>query len=250
MNLEHYQALYYAYAAALVGWFIVLCLRPKLWPVDVPRFPQPWREIGYALLAGLAVVGIGKLYTAGIRFPTSGFWGPVLESANQAVIFSPIFVLLWLRGQGWETVWLPKKAIPLRLLVGVILSLLTLFVFTVSKFGFTSYLDVLGNVYSWSNARVLTQVFFEDVAIALLMVRFTAAMRNAWLAAIVVGLLFAAGHIPPMLSQGASTKELTALLFDFALATGIVRVLQRAADIWWFWPIHFTMDMTQFVRLT
>ena len=247
MNLEHYQALYIGYAAAMAGWFLALRIRPNVWPLTAPRFPQPWREIGYVLLAALAVLGIGQIHTNVYHLPNGGRWGPALESVNQAVIFSPLFVLLWLRGHGLDTIWLPKKSVPIRLLAGAVLSLIALFAFTLTKSGLGAFPSVLREVYTVAHSRQLAQVFFEDVAIAMMMVRFTAALRSPWLAAIIVGLLFAGGHIPTMISEGVNAKEFTGLIFDFVLATGIVRVLQRAADIWWFWPVHFTMDMTQFV---
>lgn len=247
MQLEHYQALYLAYGAALGGWLLALRCFPGLWQKgNQAQFAQPWRELGYAVLAGLAIIGIGQLYTMGYRLPTSGRWGPVFETINQALIFSPVWFLLWLRGQGFDTIWLPLRAVPPRILVGVALSLLALFVFTIAKNQIAEFPNLLPKVYRVSHARYLAQVFLEDVAIAMMMVRFVTALRDPWLAAIVVGLLFSAGHIPAIMSGGASVGELRALAFDFVLAAGVVRVLHRAADIWWFWPVHFTMDMTQF----
>jgi len=47
---------------------------------------------------------------------------------------------------------------------------------------------------------------------------------------------------------GANASSLGHLILDAALTVGILAVLQRSADVWWFWMVHFAMDMTQFVR--
>jgi hypothetical protein len=63
---------------------------------------------------------------------------------------------------------------------------------------------------------------------------------------IIVAVLFAAAHIPAMLSGGAGLMEITGLALDAGLAIVVLFFLQRSADVWWFWWIHFAMDMMQF----
>ena len=76
----------------------------------------------------------------------------------------------------------------------------------------------------------------------------SAALRRPWLVAAIVAALFAAGHVPGMLASGAGVAELIPLILDAALGVGILLVLNRSADIWWFWCVHFAMDMTQFFK--
>jgi hypothetical protein len=88
----------------------------------------------------------------------------------------------------------------------------------------------------------------EDIAIAILMVRFAAAIgpRRAIL---VVAALFAAGHIPALLATGGTQAELISLVRDAALAAGVIAVALRGADVWILWPIHFAMDMSQWINV-
>jgi hypothetical protein len=53
-----------------------------------------------------------------------------------------------------------------------------------------------------------------------------------------------------MLSGGATLGSFAHLVLDAALAVGIFSVLQRSGDIWWFWMVHFAMDMMQFYAVS
>jgi hypothetical protein len=144
-----------------------------------------------------------------------------------------------------STVWLPTSRVLIRIAIGVGLAWIALFAFTFAKPGRDNWFHLLGQVYQWANVEHLAQVFFEDVAIALLMVRLVAALRKPWLAALIVGFLFAAAHVPAMLTNGVAPLEMLSLGFDFVLAAGLLLVVQRSGDIWWFWCVHFALDMTQ-----
>jgi len=245
--IARYYPLYIAYATALVGWLIVWRIKPNLWPrAATPGFAHPWREVGWALLAGVGIILIGQLYQRGLRLSGRGPLREIAEVANQAMIFSPIWILLFIRGQGLSTVWLPTNRIGTRIIIGLILAVVALFAYCVARSRPSAWFDTIKHVYHWKHLGFAAQVFFEDVAIAMLMVRLAAALRRPWLAAVIVGFLFAAGHIPAMLENGVRFTEMTGLLFDFVLAASAIAVLQRAADVWWFWCVHFAMDMTQF----
>lgn len=242
-----YSPLYLAYAAALIAWFLATQLFPKLWPASAnASFKHPWREFGYALLACIMIPLIGQLYMRGFKFSAPGALAPLAEAVNQIIIFSPIWILLWLRRQGLDTVWIPRSYVPQRLAVGLVLSQIALLVFATAKFRLADYPSLVVDVYRWGHFGLAVQVFLEDAAIALLMCRLAAAMRNPSLAAPAVGFLFAAGHVPTMISEGVALGGMMSLLFDFLLATFAIRALQRGRDIWWFWCVHFSIDMTQF----
>jgi hypothetical protein len=89
-------------------------------------------------------------------------------------------------------------------------------------------------------------VLLEDLAIAILFVRLAAA-AGPGAAILGTGALFAAGHVPAMLTEGASLSEFTGLLRDFGLGVLVIGTAWRGADVAWLWPIHYTLDMTQFL---
>jgi hypothetical protein len=95
----------------------------------------------------------------------------------------------------------------------------------------------------------MVQVFLEDLTIAILFVRLAGAIGKLW-ATVVVACLFAAGHIPVMVSQGVTSTELLGLFRDAGLGVLAILVLQRSRDVVWFWFIHFCLDMTQFERIS
>gem|GEM_PF-3716517 len=51
------------------------------------------------------------------------------------------------------------------------------------------------------------------------------------------------------MSTGASLDQLGSLAIDAALAAGVLLTLLRSRDIFWFWPVHFMLDMAQFYRV-
>ena len=246
MEFTHYQALFLGYGVAMGGWLTFNRVAPSLWSAcPVLSFERPWREVGWAFLACVGIVAIGQLYQAGIRLPNSGSFGQVLESINQLVIFSPVFLLLYLRKQSLSTAWINTKGIWSRLAIGLVLALAAILVFTFVRSGSGSWLQVIQRVYHYQNLSHLIQVLCEDFVIAVLFIRIKSALglRGAIL---LVASLFALGHIPAMLSAGVNFGELGSLIFDTLLGVGVIFVVQKSGDIVWFWMIHFAMDMMQF----
>jgi hypothetical protein len=245
----HHQALAVGYAAALLGWLGVWRAYPKLWPArPAPSFARPWREVAWALLMVAATVALGQCYTLGYRLSARGLFAPVVDALDQVLIFSPLLVLLLIRRQGLETAWLPTDRVVQRLLVGSALALLAVLAFTLTRTGSDPWLAVLPRVYQPRNISFAVQVFLEDVAIAILFVRFQAAL-GVRLSILLVALLFASAHLPTLLVKGAPSGEVLNLLLDAALGACVLIVLRRSQDIWWFWCVHFAMDMMQFHAL-
>ena len=48
-------------------------------------------------------------------------------------------------------------------------------------------------------------------------------------------------------SQGVAPSELVGLVRDFGLGVVVLGTAWRSADIAWLWPVHFALDMTQFL---
>jgi hypothetical protein len=242
---SQYFALLAGYATALIGWLLLWRVMPGLWaPLSPPFAPRhPWREVGWALLAAAAVLGIGWLWGADMLLPRTGPY----EAVNQLIIYSPFLLLLAIRRQPLSSAWLPMRRVWLRILVGLGLALVSLLVFTLARAGSASWTSVTTQVYAPGNSLHAVQILLEDVAIAIVFVRCAAAL-GARRTILLVAVLFALAHVPALVQGGANSSSLGHLVLDAALAIGILAVLQRSADVWWFWMVHFAMDMSQFVR--
>jgi hypothetical protein len=247
VGVPHHYALLLSYGAALLGWLVAARALPRVWPEpDVPAFRRPWVEVGLAMAAVLLVLVIGQLYVRGWLLPRAeGFPGVILDACNQVLIFSPLPLLLAWRRHSLRTAWLPVDHLWLRLVVGTALALIAVLVFTVTRSESDHWLAVVGRVYQPRNLSYLVQIFLEDVAIAMLFVRFRAAIGLRSTIAL-VAVLFALAHVPSLVANGADFSELLGLVLDAGLAVVVLCVLQRSADIWWFWCVHFAMDMMQF----
>jgi hypothetical protein len=177
--------------------------------------------------------------------PVHGTVGQPLEAVNQLLIFSPLLALPFIRKQGTASMWLPMNRVWQRVLVGLILSLIAMLAFVNLRAGAGKWMDVILDVYHPKNLGNLVQVLCEDIAIAIVFVRMRAAIGLLW-SILVVGVLFAAAHIPAMLSTGANLDDILNLAMDAGLGIVVLYFLQRGADVWWFWLVHFSMDMMQF----
>jgi hypothetical protein len=246
IGLSHHYALLVAYAITMLAWDRVARRTSNLWPTPAPlSFVHPWREVGFFAIALVLTLGIGQLFVHKWLLPSSGPLSPLVDALNQLIIFAPIVALPLVRRQGWASAWLPSRRVWARILAGLILSLIASLVFTSVRTGSMPWIHVLGQVYHPKNAGNLVQVLCEDVAIAILFVRLRAALglRRTIVA---VAVLFAAAHIPALLANGASLGELSGLVLDAGLGVLVLFYLQRSGDVWWFWWVHFAMDMMQF----
>jgi len=245
-GLSHHYALLVAYALTMLCWDRVARRVGGLWPTPAPiSFAHPWREVGFFLLALVFVLGIGQLFVHRWLLPSRGVLAPLIDAVNQLLIFAPVVALPLVRRQGWESAWLPSGRVWARVLAGIALSLVAALVFTSVRSGSDPFVDVVRQVYHPKNLGNWVQVLCEDVAIAILFVRLRAALglRRTIVA---VAVLFAAAHIPALLATGATLGELAGLVLDAGLGVMVLFFLQRAGDVWWFWWVHFAMDMMQF----
>lgn len=250
MTVTHHVGLFVAYLGALLGWLVLRSWSGRLWrPVPDPVFVSPWREVAWALVAVAAVIGIGILYSNGWLLPATSRHRPALDAVNQLLIYSPIPVLLVLRRQGPETAWVPTRRILSRVVVGLVLAFLALFLYALVRPGRQAWPELVIQTYQPGHVSYLVQVLLEDISIAVLFVRFRAALglRRTLL---VVATLFAAGHIPGLLANGAATRDMVALFGDVGLGVLALAVLYRSRDVWWFWMVHFALDMTQFFQVS
>jgi len=247
---EHYPPLVVAYLVGLGGWLAASRFAPGVWPREpVEGFVRPWKEFGIALVGGVGILAMGQLWSRGIRLPEQGAFGPAFGAINQALIFAPILLVVVVRRQSWATAWLPHRRIAMRLLVGLVLASLAVTAYSLLRAGADAPWVLMSRIWRYEHFDKMAQVFLEDLTIAVLFVRLAAAIGSRW-AAVLVACLFAAGHIPAMVSQGATWFELGGLLRDAGLGVAVILVLQRSRDVAWFWSIHFCLDMTQFARVS
>ena len=250
MFQEHYPALIVAYLIALGGWLLASRLWPGLWPREPAiDFERPWMEFGIALLGAVGVLVMGYLWSRGIRLPEQGGLGPFLGAVDQVLIFAPILLVPVIRRQSWTSAWLPRARLGTRVLVGLLLASLAVTTYSLLRDGADAPWIVFGRIWRYEHLDEMVQVFLEDVAIAILFVRLAGAIGGRW-ATVVVACLFAAAHIPAMVSQGETWFELGGLLRDTGLGVAVILVLQRSRDVAWFWCVHFCLDMTQFARIS
>jgi len=245
--MTHSWLLATAYAAVCALWWLLSRVVPLWRDAARPQFSRPWREVGLVFLAIAAVLALGQLWVRGVRLTLPGPWFPLAESVNQLIIFAPLIAVPVVRGDGWASAWVRTDKLPLRLAIGLALALFALFLFASLERGAPSWLNTVRSVFSPRRAHLAVQVLLEDLAIAILFVRLGAAMgpRRAILA---VAGLFAAAHIPSMIARGDAVRELFGLLRDFGLGALVIGTAWRSADIAWVWPVHYALDMTQFLQ--
>ena len=130
-------------------------------------------------------------------------------------------------------------------LVGLFLAFCGLTVYWLTRSDSNEISFLFSNIYNYKNISHLVQVFMEDITIALVFVRLTTWIGNKW-SIIIVATLFSAGHIPSLISNGATFVEISSLSIDIILGLLVLTAVSKSRDIWWFFMVHFALDMTQF----
>lgn len=247
----HSTPLALAYVVGLGGWLVVSRVLPNVWPAArrEEAIDWLWKDFAFALLGGVGVIAVGQLWGRGIRLPEEGPVGPPLAAINQLLIFLPMLLVVVIRRQPWTTAWLPRGRLPLRLLTGIVLSSLAVTAYSLLRSGADAPWTIIGRIWTYDHIDEMAQVFLEDLTIAILFIRLAGVIGKRW-AIILVACLFAAGHIPAMISQGAPLHELWGLVRDAGLGVMAILVLQRSGDVVWFCCIHFCLDMTQFAAVS
>src|SRR5262245_46700634 len=123
--LSFFSALIIAYLSACAAWLLVTRLRPKLWPTPPAiKSDRPWLDLGLAAAAAIAILALGQAYRSGYLLQSGGSAiAPLAFTLNQLIIFSPIAIVLAIRGQSPATVFLSIPALPVKLITGLVLGL-------------------------------------------------------------------------------------------------------------------------------
>lgn len=241
---DHYLALMPTYGIVAVLWFLIYRIFKKPWEEQKEiQFPKSWLELIFAFIAVVFIIIIGQLYQNDMLIPNKG--NRFIDAINQILIFSPTIALVALRKQSTETIWLPTSKIPLRLLIGLALALISVLSYSIFRQDSASLTSMLVNIYHPKNISHLVQVFMEDITIALLFVRLAAWIGRKW-SILLVSILFAAGHIPALISNGYEINAVSSLVLDVGIGVIILSAVSKSKDVWWFFIVHFTLDMTQY----
>jgi hypothetical protein len=248
----HYWGLLAAYATAVaLVWLVKWIAKPAFLANPAPHFEKPWLELGLALLAVAAIVGVGQLYVAEALLPRTS---KLNEMLNQLIIFSPMVLLVAVRPQPLRSAFVTPRAMPGGLVLGVALAFAALGAYTAVR-GYlppgdglvpaVEYPRLVSSVFHPELLHNGVQVFLEDFAVAALLSRLAASIGGRG-AIVVVAALFAAAHAPTMIAEGVSATEIMRLAYDAVLGAAVLGTVLATRSIWWFFPVHFVMDMSQF----
>jgi hypothetical protein len=214
-----------------------------LWPKrDAPHFADPGRELSWAVLGIAGTLILGFLYVQRLLIPAEA--SPLIDVANQLIVFTPILLVPLFRRHPLATLWLPTDRVFIRIMTGVLLAIVALTTFVWTAVENPGWIDAMRAVYNHRNLPSLLQLLLEDVAAAILSVR-VAGVLGPRAAPLLAAVLLAASHLTASgVAAGGAVFERAAV--DAVLGAAVVAVVQRSADVWWFWGVHFAMDMSQY----
>ena len=245
MVIDHHIGLLAGYGVACAGILALARFRPDLWPRrDHPTFKRPWLEVGAALLGIAGIIAMGQAWQRGWMLPETNALATIV---NQIAIFAPLLLVPIIRRQGFDTAWIQRDRWPVRIAVGLALAGIALVAYTVTTRGIAAVPRVFSETYDADRLVHIVQVLLEDIAIAILLVRLGAAIRRPLVGVVLVAALFSLAHIPALTADGAGPSEYALLLGDIALGLIVLSAVYRTQDILWLWPVHATLDLSQFV---
>jgi len=235
-----------AYSAVCLSWFGTE-RKNLLWEVEKAETSEnPRLDLILALLATVAILGIGQFYSAGYLLPRSG--NTALDKLliwpfNNLLIFSPIFLLLFFRKQKLNTIYLSKSELLKKITFGFFASFVGIFVFTGLRGEWQRLPEILQAAYSLDSISNFPAVFLENVALAFLFIRLKWATNLKWALGI-PAILFALAHVPSSLAEGDPwTHILTFFFLTGSITIFVLYTLDRSKDIIWLGFVHYFMDL-------
>jgi hypothetical protein len=246
-----YLGLLAGYVAAAGAFWVLFLAAPGIMQAHPVQFQRPWLELALLAIGVAGVIGVGQLFQARMLLPNEGV---LYRSVNQILIFAPAVVVLVFLRPFWPKNFLSLDRAASGLGLGLVLALLAFTAFIAASRGIGAWPDAAAQILTGDfparpgvdSISIVVQVALEDLLIAALAARLTAA-TNVWVAIGVTAALFAAGHIPAMLADGATLTELWTLVLDTGLGVLVVGAIIVSRNVWWFIPVHSVMDLTQFL---
>lgn len=245
-SFTFFLAIIAAYASACFVWLGIYRLSPTWWPVAVIEKPDKrYKDLLIAFGACVGIILMGQLYSAGLLLPDSSnsYVSALSWMVNNLIIFSPIFITLYLRRQSINTIFVSPKKLGLKLLFGVLASFLGILVFYLVANGENQFSRVFTEAFLLENIRNFPAVFLEGVAIAFLFVRLNWSIGKRW-AIIIPSVLFALAHLPRSIGNGTPVPEILAYsAVTFAITCLVLYTSHKSRDVIWLGVIHYLMDI-------
>lgn len=246
-----YGALFTGYAVAAVVLLGIARWRTREWPTGTAEGGWPLLRV-LGLLAGVMV--IGQLFRAGLLIPSSPDHRLRARMGNQFLIFAPVFVAAMLAARhgtaySRRVAFMPTDRVWFRLSVGLGAAAIALVAHQLIAGRVHALGATMAQLSRSENLSHAVQILGEDLAITMLCASFLRHVR-ARTACIATGLLFALGHVPELLEEGAALSEVARLVADGVLTAAVLALVFRVRDVWLLWPVHVAMDLTQFLGAT
>jgi hypothetical protein len=195
-SLSFEAAVYSAWTTGITGLWLFIYWLPGMWqPVRPSTLSKPRAEALIALAAALLLLGISVTTDHVLDdWKRRSPWRDGIYLGQLMIVYSPILLVMLWRKQGPATCFLRLEKLPCKMLLGVGLSMLAAFVFLavrgkVGEFG--SFLRTIAR----GGPVAMLQTFLEGFALGFLLYRFGAWLGIRW-SAVIVAVLFMAGHLP------------------------------------------------------
>ncbi len=233
------------YGIPCLLWYLLSKYKPSVWPIITIEKPEkPGRDLIYGLLAVFGILGIGQLWSAGLLIPypsSKGTMSVIVHWLNNLIIYSPVFIVLFLRKQSLHTIFLGFKDVPVKLVFGGLSAIVGVELYMVFNGGHAG--TILTKGLDYENIRNFLPVFLEGVALAFLFVRLKWTVGLKWAIAI-PAILFSLAHIPRAINE---ESPLDVILIDSVL-TALVTVVvfsttAKSRDIIWLGVLHYFLDI-------
>ncbi len=234
-----------AYGTICLMWFLLARLGWSWKPSAIAIPDKRWTELLWAIPTIIGVLVFGQLYTAGWLIPSAT--DVVLDRlswvANNFIIYSPIFLNLYLRKQGTSTIFISHAGLGKKLIFGTVSTTLGILVFVGLRGEWERLTDIVLSTFSWHGLGNFPAIFFENIALAFLFVRLKWAVGTKW-AIGVPSILFAVAHVPGSLAEGDPWGHILTFFFlTGGLTVFILYTAYRSRDIIWLGVAHFVMDV-------
>ncbi len=215
----------------------------KITPIKAPEKPR--LEFLLAIFAAIAVLGIGRLYAFGwlLPSPDDEIWAGISWMFNNVIIFSPLWLMVVIRKQSLNTILISKDDLIKKAIFGLAVSLLGILIFIGLRNEWGRFPEMLSHAVTFKSLINFPAVFFENVGLAFLFVRFRWAVGAKW-AIVIPAIIFAIAHIPGSVAEGDPWSH----ILSFAILTSSLTVMilytaYRSRDIIWLGFVHYLVDV-------
>ncbi len=231
----------------ICGLWFLLDRKGWLWRIAPIKTPEkPWVEFLVAILVAIAVLAVGQLYSYGwlLPSPENKIGAGISWMLNNVIIFSPIWGVLIIRKQSLSTVLLSKNDLVKKVIFGLVSSLIGIVVFIGLRNEWGRFSEILSHALTYKSLINFPAVFFENVALAFLFVRFRWVVGAKW-AIIIPAIIFALAHVPGSIAEGDPWGHiLTFCVLTSSLTVMILYTAYRSRDILWLGFVHYLIDVT------